>query len=208
MCRHLGRCGAAAIMEDDIYVLVSCWKWALPSESFHPPCLFFVALFVYYAAAGGAAGLNLAICGTASYLKKSQYLHASNNSSVPPKTTFGDEAYNILSACWQKSREMVYEGPSWRQPSETSTLSPNGLFGFISPACRRCCRRCCCHAHALFNLHLNAFSLLFCVLRRRWSAASVDEVDTKRKERTGEKNVWNERRDLAGKSMETKNTLR
>lgn len=60
---------------------------------------FFFALFVYYGAAGGAAGLNLAICGTAGYLKKSQYLHGNNSSSVPPKTTFGDEANNILSAC-------------------------------------------------------------------------------------------------------------
>lgn len=75
------------------------WYRAGSERRHQSPTLFFVALFVYYAAAGGAAGLNLAICGTVGYLKKSQYLHGNNSSSVPPKTTFGDEANNILSEC-------------------------------------------------------------------------------------------------------------
>lgn len=197
MCRHLGRCGAAAIMEDDIYVLVSCWKWAPPSESFP----FSVALFVYYAAAGGAAGLNLAICGTAGYLKKSQYLHGNNSSSVPPKTTFGDEANNILSACWQKSREMVYEGPregSQAKPQHFPQTAPLVLFLLLAVVVVTLTRPLICTQTPFRSCSVKFTAPIKC-RKCRWGWCEKEEEDGK--------TVWNERDDMAGNQWRQKHIV-
>lgn len=181
-------------MEDDIYVLVSCWKCAPPSESFP----FSVALFVYYAAAGGAAGLNLAICGTAGYLKKSQYLHGNNSSSVSPKTTFGDEANNILSACWQKSREMVYEGPregSQAKPQHFPQTAPLVLFLLLAVVVVTLTRPLIC-TQTPFRFCSVKFTAPIKCRKCRWGWCEKEEEDGKN---CVERARWHR-----GKSMETK----
>lgn len=98
---------------------------------------------------------------------------------------------------------MVYEGPREGSQAKPQHFPQTAPFGFYFPARRRRRR----HAHALFNLHPNAFSLSVPFnSRRRWSAASVDEADAKKEGDDGKtgRNVGD---DLAG-NRRRRNTVR
>lgn len=96
MCRHLERGATPEIMEDDIYVFVLCWKWALPvrvsslwecgGESFFS----FSFLSFFYFCCRRCGWIKFSNLWHQQLFQMSQYLHGNN--SVPPKTTFGDEA--------------------------------------------------------------------------------------------------------------------